>query len=108
MRQLTMLFFLVLAHLMYDFHWQGAFIAKIKAESWFLLGVHALTWAMLMGTILFLFKADHILTWRVPFLFATHFVVDAWKARYTRLDALGAGLWIDQALHALTLFLVIV
>ena len=42
---------LVLAHLMYDFHWQGPFIAEMKGKNWFLLGVHALTWALTMWVV---------------------------------------------------------
>jgi hypothetical protein len=40
---------LFLAHLLYDFHWQGPFIAEMKGKSWFLLLVHAVTWALLLG-----------------------------------------------------------
>lgn len=97
---------LLLAHLLYDFHWQGAFIAEMKGKSWFLLGVHSLTWALLLGAILF--HASGLCWWTIPFLAVTHFVIDAWKARYTELPPLGVALWIDQALHLVTMLVVAV
>ena len=39
---------LLLAHLLYDFHWQGPFIAKNKGKHDFLLAVHCMTWALLL------------------------------------------------------------
>ena len=39
---------LLLAHLLYDFHWQGDFVANMKGERWFILVVHALTWTLLL------------------------------------------------------------
>jgi len=97
--------FLVLAHLLYDFHWQGPFISEMKRKSWFLLGVHALTWALLLASVLW--WRGGLCVWHLPFLFLTHFGIDAWKARYTKLPALGLALWIDQALHALTMLIVV-
>jgi len=93
---------LVLIHLLYDFHWQGPFIAEFKARSWFLLGAHALTWALCIMAGLALIGAPLPL-WKLAFLFVTHFGIDAWKARYTKLSALGAALWIDQSAHLVTL-----
>ncbi len=95
---------LLLAHLLYDFHWQGPFIAEMKGKSWFLLSVHALTWALLLAAVLWAFGA--LAAWHIPFLFVTHFVIDGWKARHTNLPVLGTGLWVDQALHILTMLAV--
>lgn len=95
---------LLLVHLLYDFHWQGPFIAEMKAKSWFLLGVHSLTWALLLGAVLW--HTGGLSWWTVPFLAVTHFAIDAWKARYTELPSLGLALWIDQVLHLVTMLIV--
>ncbi len=97
---------LLLAHLLYDFHWQGPFIAEMKAKNAFLLWVHALTWALLLGAVLWAFGA--LAWWHVPFLGATHYTVDYWKAHQHKLDPLGPALWIDQAAHVVTMILVVV
>jgi len=96
---------LLFAHLLYDLHWQGPFIAEWKAKSWFLLGVHALTWALCISAMLYLGFGGFAL-WKLVFLFVTHFGIDAWKARYTKLAPLGLALWIDQFLHLVTLCIV--
>ena len=97
---------LLLAHLLYDFHWQGSFISNMKGKSWFLLGIHALTWALVLWFTLALFgnATSGDLVW----LFVTHFAIDAWKARYNkRFAPLGAALWIDQGLHICSLLVVV-
>jgi len=91
----------LLAHLLYDFHWQGAFITVLKRKSWFLLGVHSLTWALLLGAILLYTGGTS--WWIVLFLAINHFCVDAWKTRYTTLPPLGLALWIAQGLHFITI-----
>jgi len=96
---------LLLAHLLYDFHWQGAFIAEMKGKSWFLLGVHSLTWALLLGGVLLHISEPQ--WWIIPFLAVSHFGIDAWKARYTKLPTLGCALWIDQVLHLVTMFIAV-
>ena len=96
---------LVLVHLLYDFHWQGPFIAEMKSKSWFLLGVHALTWALCCAAVLYAFGM--LAAWHLPFLFLTHCAIDAWKARHTKLNALGVALWIDQAAHLVSLIAVV-
>lgn len=102
---LTRFLGLLLAHLLYDFHWQGAFIAEMKGKSWFLLGVHSLTWALFLGAVLF--HTGRLCWWTISFLATTHFAIDAWKARYTELPPLGLAFWIDQALHLATMLIVI-
>lgn len=101
---LTRFLGLLLAHLLYDFHWQGPFIAEMKAKSWFLLGVHSLTWALLLGAVLWHLGGLH--WWTIPFLAITHFEIDNWKSRHTKLPPLGFALWIDQALHLVTMLVV--
>ena len=96
---------LLLVHMLYDFHWQGPFIAEMKAKSRFLLGVHSLTWALLLAAVLW--HIGGLYWWTIPFLAITHFGIDNWKARHTKLPALGMALWIDQALHIVTMIIVV-
>jgi hypothetical protein len=96
---------ILLAHLLYDFHWQGPFIADNKGQRPFLLIVHALTWALLIGAVLWAFGA--LLWWHVPFLFATHAVVDYWKARQPRTPDTFYLIYIDQCLHLVTMVVVV-
>lgn len=96
--------FLVLLHLLYDFHIQGPFISEMKGKSLFLLGVHALTWALVIS--LGIYVIDALAMWHIIFLATTHFIVDAWKSRFTKLDPLGPALWIDQGLHFITILVV--
>ncbi len=92
---------LLLAHLLYDFHWQGPFIGEMKGKFWFILGVHALTYALCLWGVLYLFG---MASWgKLIVLLVSHFAIDAWKARYTKLPLLGVALWIDQGLHVVVM-----
>lgn len=98
---------MILAHLLYDFHWQGDFIGQYKSKYDFLLLVHSTTWALLISAVLYYFGI--FLVWKFFFLWITHHVIDYWKCR--KLDktyALTSDLWIDQALHLITIVAVIV
>ena len=64
---------LVLVHLLYDFHWQGPFIAEMKGKSWFLLGVHSLTWALCLWVTLYLWRGGVADYWILAFWAGTHF-----------------------------------
>jgi hypothetical protein len=102
---MTTLGLLVLAHLLYDFHWQGPFISEMKCKNAFLLAVHAVTWTGLLCAVL-IYSGAKFLPWYPYFLGLTHLWIDAWKCRQTRFDPLGMGLYIDQALHFVTLVVV--
>ena len=94
---------LVLLHLLYDFHWQGDFIAKGKASSLFLLTVHAATWALIIWAGLYFFGAA---TWpKLGYLLGTHWIVDLWKVRYAPTSSW--ALWVDQAVHVATIVVVV-
>ena len=95
----------LLAHLMYDLHWQGPYVAEVKRTDWFILVVHALTWALVVGAVLSLFGS--LAEWHLPWLFITHFVVDAWKTRIAPGDRHGRYQLIDQGLHVLSLLVVV-
>lgn len=97
---------LLLAHLLYDFHWQGPFIAENKGKRWFLLAVHALTWALLLGAVEWGFGKPHLLA-RVLFLFIAHYIADRWKAKQPRDDAHWNLIYVDQATHLATIILLV-
>ena len=94
----------LLAHLLYDFHWQGPFIADNKGQRPFLLVVHALTWALLVGAVLWWFGA--LAWWHVPFLFVSHAVTDQWKAGQPRTPENWNLIYVDQGIHLASLIVV--
>jgi uncharacterized membrane protein YozB (DUF420 family) len=97
---------LLLAHLLYDFHWQGDFIGTLKGSYLFLLFVHALTWALSLSFILQIYGIYS--PWKGLFLLATHFIIDYWKSHKPADDPrkLTTWLWIDQFLHFITIIVV--
>lgn len=95
---------LLLAHLLYDFHWQGPFVADMKGKSPFILCVHALTWALFLGVALYLFGA--LAWWHVPFLFITHALTDNWKARKPKTPEYWHLIYVDQGIHLATIVVV--
>jgi hypothetical protein len=97
------LYFLLLAHLLYDFHWQGEYIATNKKSNLFILAIHALTWAMLLGAVL-CFTGEFSLS-KVGFLFVSHFVIDLIKCRAKNGQSM-MWLYIDQSLHFVTMLIV--
>ena len=102
-----MLFLLILlAHLLYDFHWQGSFIADNKGKRIFLLFVHCLTWAIMIWLIGYFVAGWG--TWKLIFLFVTHFVCDYWKSHQPRTDENFYLIYIDQAIHLITLIIVMI
>ena len=96
---------MLLLHLLYDFHWQGPFIAEYKGKYDFILAVHALTWAMLLCVPWYFAGA---LTWGVfAWLFVTHALIDRWKARKPRTPETWPLIYVDQALHLVTMIFVL-
>lgn len=94
----------LLAHLLYDFHWQNDFIAQYKGKRVFILMVHALTWAVFISLVLYL--TGIFLWWKLVFLFITHCLIDKWKCQLPKTDDYFWGIYVDQGLHSLTLILV--
>lgn len=93
---------LLLVHLLYDFHWQGEFIGVGKSKYDFLLHVHCLTWTLCMSGVLVYFGV--FVLWKFFFLWITHTVIDYWKCRKVdKTNNLTSDLWIDQALHFITI-----
>lgn len=96
---------MLLAHLLYDFHWQGPFIADNKGKRLFLLFVHAITWTMFVYLPLYYFGQPAI--WKFVFLFATHFFCDMWKSKQARTEENFKLIYIDQAIHFISILAVI-
>lgn len=94
----------LLAHLLYDFHWQGQFIADNKGKRIFLLFIHCLTWALIVWLIGYFLGGWH--WWKLVFLFVTHFGSDYWKSHQPRKDELFYQIYIDQSIHLLSLIIV--
>lgn len=94
---------LAIAHLLYDWHWQGEFIGVGKSSSNFLLIVHCLTWAFLIGGILAIYGYHNV--GNVPFLYLTHFIVDFWKCRIVPSNKRMTNkiLLADQVLHIMSI-----
>ncbi len=103
-RLVTVFCALLLGHLLYDFHWQGPFIADNKGKRPFLLVVHALTWTLLLVAVLWWFG---VLSWWHPvFLFLSHCATDYWKSHQPRTPDAFWYIYIDQSIHLLTLVIV--
>lgn len=77
---------LVICHLIGDYVLQSDFIAKTKGQNWYHLFVHCALYC-----VPFMIIADGQFPY---FIFATHFIVDAMKARYNKVAYLD-----DQILH---------
>lgn len=99
------LYLMLLAHLLYDFHWQGPFIAENKGKRPFLLIIHALTWAIFVGLPLYFAKVPLFIPW-VCVLFTTHFFIDNWKCQMPKTDEYFWAIYVDQSLHFLSIILV--
>ena len=83
---MTDIFMMIVCHLVGDYVLQGDFIAKTKGENWYHLLVHVVLYAVP-------FYIAYGISW-VVFLLPTHFVIDALKARYKKINYAT-----DQILH---------
>jgi hypothetical protein len=97
-------FGVLLAHLLYDFHWQGPFISEFKGKSKFILFVHALTWTMFVSAVLWWFGA--LAPWKFALLLVSHLLVDGWKCRLPKTPEWFWAIYVDQGIHLLSLMAV--
>lgn len=72
---MKMLFTLVACHMIGDYLFQTDFIANTKGKNWYHLLVHCVLYAVP-------FYLVFGWSWRILFLAAIHFPIDALKARY--------------------------
>ena len=87
---LETLFLIVICHLIGDYVLQIDFIAKTKGENWYHLFVHSALYVVPFY-IAFGFDGSDLLV-----LFLHHFTIDAFKARWGRIDYI-----CDQVMHYL-------
>ena len=100
----TILYFAVLAHLFYDFN-QGAFVSEWKSKSLFILFIHSLAWAMLIGAVLWF--GGIFASWKIIVLITTHMLFDGWKSKYETDIKNAWTLYVDQLGHLITIIIVI-
>ena len=94
----------ILAHLLYDFHWQGEFISQNKGKRLFLLFIHALTWSLLVWCA---FSINlKVGLFEFAFLFVTHFLSDYWKSHQPKTDENFYQIYIDQTIHFASILIV--
>ena len=94
---LTALATIIFCHLVGDYPLQQDFIAKTKGENWYHLFVHCSLYSVP-------FVVVYGIDIRLLILFASHFTIDALKARYKKISYA-----VDQISHyviALVLYLV--
>lgn len=84
---LEKIFLLVMCHLVGDYVLQVDFIAKTKGQNWYHLIVHC--WLYILP-----FYICFGITWQLAFIFITHIVIDALKARYGKISY-----FVDQTWH---------
>lgn len=104
---ITLFVLLLTAHMLYDWHWQGDTLGSLKCEESLTgdiaLGVHSLTYGLVLATTLYLYNGWMSIGWLFC-LTVTHFVIDLWKARDTKLPFTKA-IFIDQGAHFLVIAL---
>lgn len=69
------LYKLAACHMIGDYVLQTDYLAKTKGDNWWHLIAHCVTYTVPFALA---FGMD----WRIIALMATHFVIDAWKARW--------------------------
>ena len=90
---MKLLLSLVICHLIGDYVLQSDFLAKTKGDNWYHLFVHCALYCL---PFMFMFG----ITWRLLCIFSVHFVVDALKARYKKINYTT-----DQIAHYLALLI---
>lgn len=83
------MFDLILCHVFGDYILQQDFIAQTKGKNWYHLFVHCMLYVLP-------FRVVYGCDYRLMILLATHFVIDALKARYKKINYVQ-----DQLLHYL-------
>lgn len=82
---------IIAGHMLGDYVLQTDFLARTKGENWWHLLAHCVTYSIPFAIA---FGID----WRLAWLLASHFVIDALKARWNRIDYMT-----DQVAHMVTL-----
>jgi len=99
---------ILLGHLIADYPLQGDFLANFKSKNMLILLTHCFIYGLTMG--LFLQYLDCYDFYKVSLILVVHIIVDIWKCEAGKKypdKALKKYLYIDQAIHIGTAFLVI-
>lgn len=96
---------LIFGHLLADYPLQGSFLATDKEKHVLSLVSHGIIQAGTISVVAVPFHAYH--PWTFWWIFGTHTAMDAiksyWLNKRWPKEALGANLYIDQAVHLLCL-----
>jgi len=84
---IELFFKLIVCHLLGDYFLQVDYIAKSKGDNWYHLLVHCFLYTL---PFYWLFG----LNWQMVVILVSHFVIDALKARYKKINYIT-----DQILH---------
>ena len=104
---MTAWMYLLLAHYLADFPLQGDFLANMKGKNSYLLLCHVLIYSLFVGAVLEYLGLYE--TWKMCVLLFSHNFIDLWKCKYASKDtALTTSLYIDQALHLIVLYILMV
>lgn len=95
------IFWMVACHMIGDYVLQTDFIAKTKGENWYHLFVHSVLYVVPF-VVVFGFGYGWFTVGMAISLYTTHFVIDAWKARYKTI-----GYAEDQFMHYFVLMLIL-
>ena len=93
------LFFLVIAHYIGDYPYQGDFLAQFKGKLNYILFCHALIWT---GCVAIALEwGGGFAWWKIAMLLVGHCMIDYWKVNHPKAQEEGLTrlLWIDQLLH---------
>jgi len=96
MGMIELLLKLVFCHLVGDYVLQSDFIAKTKGENWYHLFAHCVLYCLPFYVVLGL-------TWDLLFIFLTHIIIDASKARYKVINYTT-----DQVLHYYVIIIILI
>jgi hypothetical protein len=84
-------------HFVGDFAFQSSWMSMEKGKSWEINFYHSATYT----ATFILFAHPSLLA--IAVLFGTHFIIDPLKSRYKLIGPI----WVDQALHILTIVLIL-
>ncbi len=98
---------LIAGHIFGDYLLQLNRLAPHKRKSLLVLGLHALSWAVVISLVLY--WANLLNPWKFFFLFISHFVIDWLKIKLFRasLPRLHPVNITDQSLHMLTILVTV-
>ena len=96
MKVIEVLLQLLFCHLVGDYVIQTRFVAESKGSNWYHLFVHCALYCLP-------FYLVFGLTWQLPVIFITHFIVDPLKARWYKINYVT-----DQVIHYATMLIYLI